>query len=509
MKRQDMLFWAVFIAIELLLVGVVHADTGTYTIEKQFTNLTVHTSGDVDIAYYVKFRVDSGNIPWVRIGLPNADFSINNYGGAASAIRPENDAGWSGVYITLDKTYYAGNSFDFYFSATQHGFIYKYNNNATIEFTPVYWDYANTEQLAITVILPPTIKNVTTSSEPTQWGAGNSTILWQWSSLGHGERKTIGVIMPLGAFNNTSLPDKQSTHAGYQSSSSPNTPTTDLTGLITTMIPVMILLAFVIVLLGGLSGISRGGENYESPSVSVGGDKEITRHLNMVCPNDKSPLDKRTVSDTTIDYCDTCGGCWFDKGEIESLITDGIDEKALNTNGKDYSFQQIKKHKTVCPRCEGKMHKKSRAGASIFVCENCEGIWLDRGTYQKIKDKRAEQESLQKDKVEKAKQLVSGKKTDEDREVHVHYYPSYWWWFYPYIGHTGTYCKQAICADNKSSGGSESSSSSYESSSSSCACVSCACVAACACACACAGGSAAGCSPKNKFNQISLWDDKK
>lgn len=47
----------------------------------------------------------------------------------------------------------------------------------------------------------------------------------------------------------------------------------------------------------------------------------------------------------------------------------------------------------VCPRCDGDLTPRQRAGIEVDVCSNCRGVWLDRGEL----DKLLEQESRNND----------------------------------------------------------------------------------------------------------------
>jgi hypothetical protein len=110
-------------------------------------------------------------------------------------------------------------------------------------------------------------------------------------------------------------------------------------------------------------------------------------------------------------------------------------------------------------------------------------MWLNKGIYQAIKEKRGEQDAQQQEKLK----LVGDKKTDQKKN----YYGPSWWWFYPYIMYPRRYQPYIAPVPPPVVH--------------SCACVSCACVASCACACACAGGGAAGCAPKEMmYPQISF-----
>ncbi len=49
-----------------------------------------------------------------------------------------------------------------------------------------------------------------------------------------------------------------------------------------------------------------------------------------------------------------------------------------------------------CPRCEAVLEEKDRDGITIDVCQQCRGIWLDRGELERlIARATAEQDGLE------------------------------------------------------------------------------------------------------------------
>jgi hypothetical protein len=89
MKNKLLIYLGIIICLYITILGTtfVSADTGTYIIEKQTTDLTVQTDRNVVIEYYMKWKVTGGNIPWVTLGLPNSDYQIESYGGNAQEVR--------------------------------------------------------------------------------------------------------------------------------------------------------------------------------------------------------------------------------------------------------------------------------------------------------------------------------------------------------------------------------------------------------------------------------------
>lgn len=41
-------------------------------------------------------------------------------------------------------------------------------------------------------------------------------------------------------------------------------------------------------------------------------------------------------------------------------------------------------HVLVCPVCQGQMQEINKGGVAIDVCQQCRGIWLDRGELEKL-----------------------------------------------------------------------------------------------------------------------------
>jgi uncharacterized protein len=455
----------VFFVFFFGVTGFAVADTGTYTLTHQYVDLSVQTDGDVVIRYDIAMSVQSGNIPWVTVGLPNSNYEIRTYGGATSYVTNDNSGSWSGVYVSLDQTYYAGESFQFSLEVLQKGFVYKYNDQqASVSFTPCWWDNAVIEDLKVAINIPSEIGSVTTTSQPTRYEG--SSVIWEWNNVPKGTHKSTGVLMLLSAFS----------HVGSGPGFSFQFPTE----WILPAVIILILVASVI-----FRVFSR--VKYEDPQFFSGGFSKLFRHINLDCPNDGARLQRRTFGGATIDFCENCGGIYFDRGEIETLVEAGVNEQQFNSNQKAFPQGFTTTATNVCPRCHGTFKKVTKAtdGKDIIIypCQDCGGIWVNKGAYQVIKEKRLEQDKLQQDKL----QLVGDKEAEQKKAL---YQPS-WWYFYPYIYYPHRYRSYFPPPPSPVQH--------------SCACVSCACVSACACACACAGGGAAGCAPKDTmYPQISF-----
>ena len=97
-------------------------------------------------------------------------------------------------------------------------------------------------------------------------------------------------------------------------------------------------------------------------------------HQAMACPrcNSRTLNAVDTDAGPTLDFCSSCGGVWFDKGEIEAFLSwksaPSRLERSLDL--------------THCPLCETPTLTGFSFGADgplLDGCTTCEGIWCDQG----------------------------------------------------------------------------------------------------------------------------------
>lgn len=110
----------------------------------------------------------------------------------------------------------------------------------------------------------------------------------------------------------------------------------------------------------------------------------------MDCPRCENKLQKESVRDfgTTIeiDYCASCGGAWFDEGEL-SRFEKIVEPVFWELKKVPSASEQMKE--LCCPTCEDKpvLEKRihDRDDKVIFdYCPSCKGIWLDKGELEAI-----------------------------------------------------------------------------------------------------------------------------
>jgi len=480
-----------FLLVTLLLFsGTANAEnTGTIVIKQQNVDLYIQNNGDVRIHYDDIIQVTSGDCPWITMGLPTPDFTVLDFSGAASSVVPQNSAGWSGVYVKLDKDYKPGQTFEFQFTADQHGFVANHNGQASVEIIPVWFDDTPITAMTVTLHVPPGVSRVSTSDNAAKFG--NGVVFWTFANLAAGQRETVGIDMP----------DYQGVYPAAARSAIPDGISFFDPGRAGWIILFFVALWVFIPVSGSI--LRRHG-HYEDPKITLNSalsGKTVNRNMHLRCPNDDTVMDEKSTFDPededTSKYaiCPSCGALFFDRGEIEQALKFGVTQSTLMGNittsvapgGGRVSPAPVH----TCERCGGAMeriHKSllfSGIKATLYFCKDCGGLHLQRGEYDQLLQIHQSQ-----------------KKELEDKGLSVQDVPNNHWLFYPYIyypditGHVpdsdqgrGRYRNGYFPVGHYGSAG----------------CVSCAC-AICACACACAGGGHAGCSPKDRFNDISLYD---
>ncbi len=105
-----------------------------------------------------------------------------------------------------------------------------------------------------------------------------------------------------------------------------------------------------------------------------------------VCEEKK--LQEVPFSGVKTDKCGSCKGFWFQKDEFR-LVKDKEEEKInwmdIDLWENEDEFKVGKKSKW-CPDCEVKLYEVNYGDSNIKVdfCGECEGVWLDKGEFDKI-----------------------------------------------------------------------------------------------------------------------------
>jgi len=189
-----------FLAAGLFLAygTAAEGDTGTYRIVDYRVALTPHSDGTVAIDYYQKWLVTGGHIPWITVGVPNSNFVVSGHGGAAIGAVSASQGGWSGVRVDLDSDYRKGQTFEASFSIVQRGLLYADKESYGLDFTPGWYDRAQTDSLRVSVKFFADLKTVTSNPQPSF--VSGDEMAWAKYGLGPGEHFTIHVSFPVGLF---------------------------------------------------------------------------------------------------------------------------------------------------------------------------------------------------------------------------------------------------------------------------------------------------------------------
>jgi len=244
------------------------ADTGTYRIQQYRVHLTPHSDGKVDIAYYQKWLVTGGHIPWVAVGLPNDNFEITTSGKAVKDIRSANEGGWSGVRIDLDRDYQPGQTFEISFSVSQNKLFYAEGDNYKLDFTPGWYDQAAIDSLEIAV--KSFTKPETVTADPPPTATSEDELSWVRSGLREGERFSISISFPQAALSNA-MPEDSLRGAG-ESASAPSSGESSGDVAVSIIVGLLILALVIFIIYQSLrGGYSGGGIFYGGGRGSGGG----------------------------------------------------------------------------------------------------------------------------------------------------------------------------------------------------------------------------------------------
>ena len=171
-------------------------DTGTYKIADYKVKLTPKSDGKVEIEYYQKWEVTGGHIPWITVGLPNDNFEIvkDKSKGAIKSIKVDSSGSWSGVRIDLDKDYKPGQLFEVWFAVSQRRLFYADKDNYKLDFTPGWYDNAETGHLSIEVFFFAKLETI--KADPKADKTEGQSLIWERTNLGKGRKFNISVSFP-------------------------------------------------------------------------------------------------------------------------------------------------------------------------------------------------------------------------------------------------------------------------------------------------------------------------
>ncbi len=112
------------------------------------------------------------------------------------------------------------------------------------------------------------------------------------------------------------------------------------------------------------------------------------------CPKCGGKLEVVMSEDVKLDKCISCGGIWFDEGELYKLLTTSV---SLMIDGLESGdTKEYNKKEGHCPLCNNvkleRIESKTDPDLAIDKCPSCNGVWLERGelTTLTIKAKKSD-----------------------------------------------------------------------------------------------------------------------
>lgn len=100
----------------------------------------------------------------------------------------------------------------------------------------------------------------------------------------------------------------------------------------------------------------------------------------MRCPRDESALGSRQFNDVTVALCETCGGMFLDRGELNKVTAPTVGDLEYSTLDDDPGHHQDVWGPTACPRDHRVMEKVEFVIETNIIldhCPECHGFWLD------------------------------------------------------------------------------------------------------------------------------------
>ena len=105
----------------------------------------------------------------------------------------------------------------------------------------------------------------------------------------------------------------------------------------------------------------------------------------MNCPKDHSPMIVVEHEQIALDYCPTCRGVWFDRGELELVMERACRGEAdiCLTDIFHRTEAATDEAKRRCPICNITMRKERLGSAPAVIVDVCaartDGLWFDGG----------------------------------------------------------------------------------------------------------------------------------
>ena len=134
--------------------------------------------------------------------------------------------------------------------------------------------------------------------------------------------------------------------------------------------------------------------------------------LALSCPRCQAALRAQTFGTVTIDLCDTCGGHWYDAGELAQIREMPPTERPHTPpEACGPRWVDSKSREVLCPRCRVALATERFGYTSDLVldrCGICNGMWVDAGELDRMDELIAEwSRDLEHDRAKWADKLAT------------------------------------------------------------------------------------------------------
>jgi hypothetical protein len=321
--KKLLLALLVIIMVILFIPAQVLADTGTYKIDNYTVTLTPQSDGSVDISYYQQWTVLSGNIPWITVGLPNTSYTVTGSGDNVGNIRDDSGSGWDGVYIGLDRTYYANQSFTISFTVNDRGLLTESTGSWGINFTPGWYDNAVISVMDINLDSPISPSEYTFNPPPTN--IIGSTVTWEKTNLPGGHQFNVSFSSTDGSFILAGAVPVQTTNITSIATNN------GVNGTFIFFI-IAIVVIFLVIVIRAVVKQSKARAAYASPEVSpIGNKKYLGSSASLEDQKKELEENKDKVNEYIISEKDK-----IPDDEKAKQITDYAEQHNLSLNGDNY-----------------------------------------------------------------------------------------------------------------------------------------------------------------------------
>ena len=112
--------------------------------------------------------------------------------------------------------------------------------------------------------------------------------------------------------------------------------------------------------------------------------------MELKCPNPEceGQLTEYEHQGVKVDFCRSCGGSWFDFGEVSQYF---LLKQDIPDDAEPILSFRYKSFRKTCPRDQQDLKEFSYTGSLLIdVCPTCKGIWLDSGEVRKLEQVAAQ-----------------------------------------------------------------------------------------------------------------------